>query len=883
MVATVKFNSYLKNGCSAVALVSVLGMAAHAASPDAGSVIGNQAVATYTNSAGDTITVTSNRVETIVQQVAGVTLVSNNSDAIAPGGKAFLPHIVTNDGNGPDSFSLTALEQNTGTLDTTRVIYPDADMNGVADSATPITETPVLAPGEQFGFIIEASASSTQTGTDNIDVVARSVFDNTVSASNTDTLTISSGAIVEVVKSMTVDPASGTGNNAIVDGGDEVTITLTYSSTGLTEAVNYLVQDALDSRLEYVANSAVWSDSSGALSEANTATTPDQPNGAGQTIAWSWDGAQNVQFIISEVPSGRSGSVTFKARIVDGAPAGIIPNKANQSVDGTAFPDSNTASVTVDEQFSLEIDDTKINLDGTRDGTVASGTDKDATANDIVTENANVYQGATIPFEFVISNTSNVTDSYTVAVNNVDFPPNTTFRMVGEDGATPIVGTVGPLNSGDTTKVTLLATLPNDVSPVTTSEYTATVVTTSENSGAFDSSNAEFTGQVLASAIDLQNKNAGSEGAGAAPTRGTDPWVTETTDPGVPVTFPMNVTNGGTTSDSFNLSLAQAIPAGWTVEFQLLDGTVVSNTGTIPAGGNKDFNVVITPTDGYPPSDNLIDILVASAVTGQSDRIVNQVTINTVVDVAIEADQEVQAAPGGIVDILHTVSNKSNVPVTEGTITQSGLTDFSGAIYWDANKNGVIDPTEVIVDNFNDLTDGVAPGTNGIAAGDQISLIYRVQTTSSSIAGTTEIATLALQNTLNTGANADVDTTNNSVNDRVVIVTGDVTLTKLQYIDPNCTGSVGTFTKNRVDAEPGDCIRYRIVAENTGTTNAGNVRIRDVAPAYTTIHTCGGACNYTVHPATSPVTMTATTADSSHNTVLPGDNAWLEFSVKIAE
>ena len=530
MVSKVNSSSIFLRGCSAAALLSVVGAAAMAAPPEAGSVIGNQAVATYTNSSGDSITVTSNKVETVVQQVAGLTMISDNSEAIAPGGKAFLPHVITNDGNGPDYFTLTATEQNTGALDTTLVFYPDADMDGVADSATPITETPVLAPGEQFGFVIEATADSTQTGTDDILVQADSALDNTVVDTNTDTLTISTGAIVEVVKSMTVDPASGTGNNAIVDAGDEVTIKLTYSSTGLTDATNYVVQDILDGRLNYVPNSATWSDATGAMDESNGANATDKTNGGGQTIAWSYDSAQTLQFVLSSVPSGRSGTVTFKATVADGAPAGIIPNTATQAVDGTAFPDSNTAQITVDEQFSLEIDDTKINLDGTRDGTVSSATDTDATANDVVEDNADVSQGATIPFEFVISNTSNVTDSYTLDVSNVDFPAGTTFRMVAEDGATPIVGTVGPLASGETRKVTLLATLPTNVTPVPTSEFTANVVATSENSGSFDSSTAEFTGAVLAATIDLENKVAGSEGDGASPTNGANPWVTQTTD-----------------------------------------------------------------------------------------------------------------------------------------------------------------------------------------------------------------------------------------------------------------------------------------------------------------------------------------------------------------
>ena len=198
-----KHQSFFMRSASAMAVTAAFGAAALAAAPEAGSVIGNQAVATYTNQAGDTITVTSNTVETIVQQVAGVTLTSDNNETIAPGGKAFLPHIVTNEGNGADFFALTAVETDTGTLDTSAIVfYPDANMDGVADSATPLTETPTLAPGEQFGVVIEVSVPSNATGSDSITVTARSDLDGTETAVNTDTLTISNDAIVELVKSM---------------------------------------------------------------------------------------------------------------------------------------------------------------------------------------------------------------------------------------------------------------------------------------------------------------------------------------------------------------------------------------------------------------------------------------------------------------------------------------------------------------------------------------------------------------------------------------------------------------------------------------------------------------------------------------------------------
>ena len=864
---------------SAVALTAVIGTVAFAA-PEAGSVIGNQAVATYTNAAGDTITVTSNTVETIVQQVAGVTLTSDNSETIAPGGKAFLPHIITNDGNGPDAFALTAVETDTGTLDTSQLVfYPDANMDGVADSATPLTETPTLAPGEQFGIVIEASVASTATGSDTITVTAASTLDGTVLSTNTDTLTISNDAIVELVKSMTADPSGGANPN-IIDAGDVVTITLTYSSTGLAAANNYSVQDVLDGRLTYVPGSARWSDSATPLDDDNGSTVVDTTNGSGETIAWDYDDGQNVNFLISSVGSGRSGEVTFRAVIADTANAGIITNVATQDVDGVAFPPSNTASVTVDNQYAVAIADTAINSNGTANAAIASGTDDDAANNDVVTETGDVYQGGVIRQEFVLTNLSNSPDSLQLDVANVDFPNGTTFRFVGADGVTPVVSSVGPLAIGDSAKVTLIATLPTDVTPTATTNYTATITTTSDNSGVTDVSTAEFSGAVLAASVDLENAVVGSEGDGAAPTNGGNPWVTQSTDPGAPVVFDMLVENNGPTSDSFNLSLDQALPAGWTVEFQLPDGSIVSNTGTIPAGDSQSIRAVITPADDALPGDTLVDIAVVSSVSGQGDRIVNQVTVNEIYDVKIIDNQSAQASPGGIVDILHTISNEGNVAITEASITESGLTNFSGAIFWDQDGNGVIDPSEPVIDNFDDLTDGVSPGVNGLAPGDSISLIYRVQTPSTATQGVSEVGTISINNTLN-GTGTDIDQTNNAVEDRVVIISGDVTLSKYQYIDAGCDGTVGTFTKTRLDVEPGQCIRYMVEAENTGASAADNVIISDAAPAYTAVTNCGGACPESLFPGTSTATVTSTNVSSTHGTILPGGFARVEFTVRV--
>ncbi len=300
-----KHTALYKRTISAVAVASFAGVAAFAATPEAGSVIGNQAVATYKNTAGDTITVTSNKVETIVQQVAGVSLTSDNSEFMAAGGKAFLPHVVTNDGNGPDKYILSITEGANAAFEPTYVMYADANMDGVADSTTPITETPVLAAGEQFGFVIEATARSTDTGTETLVVEALSDLNRSLAVTNTDTLEISSGPIVEVVKSMTVDPASGPGNDAIVDAGDIVSITLTYSSTGLAAATNYSIQDVLDSSLTYTDGSATWSDAAGTLDDSNNVATVDATNGNGDEMRWNKVSANEVHILLDNVPSGR--------------------------------------------------------------------------------------------------------------------------------------------------------------------------------------------------------------------------------------------------------------------------------------------------------------------------------------------------------------------------------------------------------------------------------------------------------------------------------------------------------------------------------------------------------------------------------------------------
>ena len=496
--------------------------------------------------------------------------------------------------------------------------------------------------------------------------------------------------------------------------------------------------------------------------------------------------------------------------------------------------------------------------------------------------------------ELVITNESNQSDSLSVSVlddSNNTYPAGTTFRIVGADGITPVIGYVGPLAIGESAKVTLVATLPSDATPVaasttSTQTYQISLETKSDTSGAADTSVAAFMGAVLASSVDLENTVTGSEGDGANPRDGSAPWIvsedsTQTTpsfgiSPGYAYTFEMNVENNGGTSDSYNISLANTLPAGWTVEFRDASGSIITNTGTIPEGGTGTFSVIVTPAEDAVSGDTEVDIQVQSAVSGQSDRIVNAIRVRNIYDVSIVSDQTVQASPGGVVDIAHTITNNGNVTITSGTISDAGLSNFSGAIFRDVNNNGAIDAGDAVIDNFDDIP-------SGLAAGDTLSVIYRVQSPSTATAGVSEVATLSLGQTLNGITDSDITPGDNTVDDTITIVTGDVTLQKYQYIDATCddngdTG--GTFTKTRLNVEPGQCIRYRIVAENTGAFAATEVNIFDSAPAYTAITQCAGDCDAAMSPSGTP-TLSSTSISGTYAEVLPGGSVALELTVAI--
>src|SRR6201995_3690660 len=197
----------------AIGMMLMFGMTpAVEAAPAAGTVIGNQATATYLDSTGTTRTASSNLVQTTVSQVKSFTLTANGAKTGTPGQTVYFPHTITNTGNGTDTYALNTLVAGGTVTQTGLTYYVDANGDGVPDNFTAITSSPQLAAGDQFNFVVAATvpASATAGTTGTITVPVADTGSNT--ASNTDTTTVQA-SVLNVTKALSVNsgasPATG--------------------------------------------------------------------------------------------------------------------------------------------------------------------------------------------------------------------------------------------------------------------------------------------------------------------------------------------------------------------------------------------------------------------------------------------------------------------------------------------------------------------------------------------------------------------------------------------------------------------------------------------------------------------------------------------------
>jgi trimeric autotransporter adhesin len=850
--------------------------AGHAASPLAGTSIGNQASATYVDGSLVTRSVSSNVVSTIVQQVAALTLTESLSKTAAAGTQVSYPVTLTNTGNGTDNFVISSTQSGTFAF-TSVTYYADANGDGLADNTTPITETGNLASGAVFRFVavgnVPTGATSTQT--DALVITATSAFVESpinlvVAASVTDTTTITNNAVVYVNKTMSaVSGASGSG---------PYTVTLSYNNTGNIAATAVTLTDALPVGMTYVANSGRWSVTGGAavLSDAIGPV-----NGTAPTIDYSVT-ANVVTGIINTVAAGQAGTLTFQVSINANLAAAPLNNTAtfayNDGVAAIAAANTNTFVFTVNQTASVSA----------LGSTVASAA-----------------QGSTVSFSNVFTNTGNGTDSFDVAVATSSFPAGSSFALYKSDGVTPLVDTNGN-GIPDTGPVTGILTAPNNTytvvlkvtlpAGVTGGPYSVSKIATSKLDPTKTATATDTLTSIVANTVDLRNIATASAtvtindaGLGLGPFTAAT-IVTNSTNPGTTTRFTLNVVNPLTsTGDTFNLAASTdssfgslTLPAGWTVVFRDSTGTVITNTGIVASGTAAVVYADVTIPAGQAaiPLGQPISFQVKSPSTGSTDRITDAVVVNTIRSVTVTPTNVGQVVPGGSVIYTHTLTNAGNVAENVGggiTIALSMLetqAGFTSIVYLDANNNNIIDAGEPAINSAADL--------GSIAAGASKQLLVKV--TASSGVGIGVVNTTTLTATTAGVINTAPAPVTVSTTDTTTVISGNIVLLKEQALDAACDGtpdtaySVATITTGAI---PTACIRYRVTATNNGSANVDGLVLSDATPASTTYIATNPAVTVPASTITAPATGTAGTISAAIGTLTPSASVVLTFGVKI--
>jgi uncharacterized repeat protein (TIGR01451 family) len=863
-----------------LALGGFTAQVARAAAPLAGTTIGNAASATYKDASGTDRAATSNTVTTVVQQVASFTIVANRTATVSPGGQVFFPHIVTNTGNGNETYTIGAANATGDNFDLTGLtVYADADKNGIPDNTTPITTTGILASGASFGFVVVGSAPGSATAAQTANVTVSAVGSiATTPQTNTDITTITSNAVIAVTKAVSA--------NSGAPGSGPYTYTLTYTNTGNGAGTALTITDIVPTGFTYLANSGRWSvTGSTVLTDASAAD--DQ---SGIVYDYNVTVTGRVTAVIASVSPGQSGTFSFQFNVNTPLAAQTINNTANYSYDPDgAGPTAATTPVPTNTvPFTVA-------------GTSGVQLGADLT-NDTITTVASALPGATVAFTAnLVTNLGNGTDTFNLSFDTNTFPTGTTFAFFKSDGNTPLVDTngdgipdTGPLAAAATYNVTVKATLPNVISGGS-APYTINLKATSVNDPTKSDLDNDKLTTAAALTVDLTNDAPASD-AGTQLGEGTGPEVnpvkTNSTNPGTTTRFTLFAYNPNTVADSYGLTASTdstfatlTLPTGWSVVFRDTSEAIITSTGVVLAGGNKQFYADVTVPAGYAPGNIETYFRVLSPTTAAGDRIHDRVTVNTVRELSLTPNNTGQTYPGGSVVYEHTLKNNGNVLEGNGTASTvalalaNTLTGWTSITYFDSNNNGSLDATDAVVTDLSFTSNGTA----GLDPGESVRLFTKVfappGAPNLAINGTTFTAT-----TSNGTYTATVPALATAT-DTTSVVTGDLTLLKEQVLNANCDGTPTGYAQTQITtgATPGACVKYRITVRNVGSKTATNIKIFDATPAFTTYLATpaavatGGTVNTTI----APTTGTAGNFEFNIGDLASGASATATFTVKI--
>lgn len=640
----------------------VVSIAPAVAATAAGTLIKNLATVTYEDAAGNQYSAQSNEAVITVKQVYEAEISSDSTKTATAGQIAYIQHTLTNNGNGTDTYALTATNDGTITDDLTSSsvkVYRDLNGNGLVDAGEPEVTNVTLAAGESAELVIAVAVPSSATTGDELGVILTATSTNgtvtdastgkgtdTFDGTNQDLITVSGDAVLNYTKSAVLNAAT-----------NQITYTLTITNTGNRAATNVNIYDAIPVDNAGVPMTLVSTSAAGLL----TANGDDLPAAASPAldeavlnIDLNNDGDKTdnalagIKAMDASIAPNQTVSVnmvvgynpaTFNNDAVPGSAGDIVRNTGWLTGDLDGNPGTTEPAIPTNPTQTVLPQNYGVNTADTGEAaadTVNDGKDDDTANNtQLVSETA---VGSSALFLVDVTNTGSGTDTFELLIAKGDFPAGTTFTIWNEAGTVQITDTnneggvdTGPLASGATKTFMVKAQLPSTTSGTNGGAgFTATVTASSANDPAVlpanDTTNLKL-GEITASGVDLTDSADGAtpgvdkdalgvatytiNNATTPADRGTRPTFSGTV--GGEVEIPFYIDNDSGSPDSFKLYAGGSdgttlgnIPTGWTVEFYATDGSgnrtgsPITTTTSLPAGTTDKKYIAVVKISADP-------------------------------------------------------------------------------------------------------------------------------------------------------------------------------------------------------------------------------------------------------------------------------------------
>lgn len=909
-----KFGFNLRRGVFAPLLLTVFGVCCvtgAVAATKAGTVIKNQASASYKDTQGVRRVATSNVVETLIRQVAAIELTRNQTKPSAAGRQIYFSHTVVNTGNGADRFTLTATASGGGDFNLSNIaLYLDDDRDGEPDSFAPINNSHYLNLGESQSFVVAGLIPATAVNNDTGGVViqAQSEFDSSIFASNTDTAVVTDAAVISINKRFT--PLQGTSP------GGPFTVSIFYSNNSDAEATDVTLIDALPQGMSYVADSGRWS-SSGATVLTDANPSDDQSGISYCAYDSSCTGlaeanvdadalsTNQVTAIIASVPAAQSGYVEFQVSIDGGLPSSVLYNTAElqYTAGGVLIGpiDSNSVPFSVLRGNAVVINgDTSSSVDGTGEPLEISDTvsginsnfpecalpNSDPDGDGYGVESAvecimpNNQAGNSVFFRNTVWNMGNSIDTFDITTTGSTFPTGALFRLLQLDGQTPLVDTsnngivdTGPIAPGGSYSIVLQVVLPVGVTGNNSgANFEVNTVATSIVDSVATNSMLNRLLNVSGGAVDITNVAALGDptavGAGAGPE--SAPVSSVNVAPGATAVIDLYINNTSDIAMDYDLSASihsdfssLELPNEWQLEFSLPDNSVVTNTGVIAAGDSAMVIAKITVPANLAATTASIYFRAQNEAYVVSDIKHDEIVVGERLSVVLGINQNGQTQAGGTHVYTHLLENSGTVEVNNIALS---VTDSRAAEGWNSL---IYEDTDG--DGFFSAADQLVTTTN-LTVGELKTLFVKVYVPATASDGESNFSELVAAWGSSTLVVTDITTTS----------IGEISVTKEQALDIGCDGILDSAHTNQVFAvEPGNnCVSYRLTAYNASAQSVLNVLVADATPNFTS-YVGSASCSQPACSITEPVSGGQGEIRASLPQLLAGDSLVVEFLVRV--